>query len=174
MNFNGLNVQLKEFKKSLRGYDVSEVKNYLEQVSQSIENIVFENKVLKDKLREKELVILDFKEREATLKETMVTAQKVTESIKKDATRESLHIITQAKVKADGIIREARQNVKNTIDEINRLKKMKSEITSKLKATLESHLSMLDQYKEDSDLIKINLSHNSFPTKYIEDRPDVS
>jgi cell division initiation protein len=176
MEFSGLDIQLKEFNKSIRGYNVDEVKDFLDDVSKCYESLSFENKVLKDKLREKELTIMDFKEREATLKDTMVTAQRVTENIKKDATRESLHIITQAKMKADTIIREARQSLKQIMDEINQLKKSRFEIASRVKATLQTHLNMIENYEKGEEITKTyNISHETFPKQAIkETRLDLS
>ena len=59
------------------------------------------------------------------------------------------------------IIREARNKMKNTLDEINRLKKQKMEIASKLKATLEAHLNMVNSIMDKNDeLIELRLNHN--------------
>jgi cell division initiation protein len=160
---SGLEIQLKEFSKTLRGYDVNEVKNFLDDVAKQIETLEFENRSLKDRIREKELGLMEYKEREGMLKETMVTAQKVTENIKKDANREAMQIITQAKINAEGMVREARQKMRQTIEEVNRLRKQKSEIASSLRSALESQLRMLKQFEtEKDDLIELNIDHDTF------------
>ncbi|MBN1114472.1 MAG: DivIVA domain-containing protein, partial [Oligoflexia bacterium] len=117
MNYSGIDIQLKDFKKSMRGYDINEVRVFLDDLSRQVESISYENKVLKDKLREKELSLLEFREREETLKDTMLTAQKVTENIRNEANREATHIINQAKVKAAEILGNARFRMKSTLDE---------------------------------------------------------
>ena len=160
---SGLEIQLKEFSKSLRGYDINEVKDFLDEVAKQIESLEFDNRSLKDRIREKELALMEYKEREGMLKDTMVTAQKVTDNIKKDANREAIQIITQAKINAEAIVREARQNMRRTIDEINRLKKQKVEIAASLRSTLESQLRMLNQFNsEKDDLVELNISHDTF------------
>ena len=166
MHYSGLDIQLKEFKKSVRGYDIQEVKNFLDEISKQIESLNFENKVLKDKLREKELLFIDYKQREDIMKETMVTAQKITEGIKQESTREALQIVNQAKIKAESIYREARNNMRTTLDEVNRLKKLKTELISNLKTTIESHLRILNNYEEvDDRLVELNL-----PIRSVEKR----
>ena len=160
---SGLEIQLKEFPKSMRGYDVNEVKNFLDDVAKQLETLEFENRTLKDKIREKELTLMDYKEREGMLKDTMVTAHKVTDSIKKDANREAIQIVTQAKINAETIVREARQTMRKTIEELNRLKKQKMEIASSLRAALESQLRMVKQFDtEKDDLIELNINHDTF------------
>jgi cell division initiation protein len=160
---SGLEIQLKEFSKSLRGYDINEVKDFLDEVAKQIESLEFENRSLKDRIREKELGLMEYKEREGMLKDTMVTAQKVTDNIKKDANREAIQIVTQAKMNAETIVREARQNMRKTIEEINRLKKQKIEIASMLRSTLESQLRMLNQFDSGKDdLVELNINHDTF------------
>ncbi|MCX6113190.1 MAG: DivIVA domain-containing protein [Proteobacteria bacterium] len=166
----GIDIQLKDFSKSLRGYDTNEVKNFLDEIARQIESLEFENIALKDKLREKELMLMEYKEREGMLKDTMVTAQRVTENIKKDATKEALQIITQAKMRAEAIIREARQNMKKTIDEINNLKKHKMELTSSLRSILETQLRMVTKVEAEKDeLIELNIPHNTFSVSSFTD-----
>lgn len=160
---SGLEIQLKEFSKSLRGYDINEVKDFLDDVAKQLESLEFDNRNLKDRIREKELALMDYKEREGMLKDTMVTAHKVTDNIKKDANREAIQIITQAKMNAETIVREARQTMRKTIEEINRLKKQKMEIASSLRSALESQLRMVKQFDtEKDDLIELNINHDTF------------
>ena len=160
---SGLEVQLKDFSKSLRGYDVNEVKNFLDEVAKQIESMEFENRAIRDKMREKDLSLLDYKEREGMLKDTMVTAQRVTENIKRDANKEAAQIVTQAKITADTILRESRQTIKKTIEEINRLKKQRMEIASNLRASLESQLRMVQQFDtEKEEMIELNINHDTF------------
>ena len=159
----GIDIQLQDFSKSLRGYDINEVKNFLDEIARQFESLEFETRTLRDKLREKELMLIEYKEREGMLKETMVTAQRVTDGIKKDANKESLQIITQAKMRAESIIRDARQTMKRTIDEINNLKRQKMELTSSLRAILETQLRMITRYEDEkTDLIELNIPHDTF------------
>lgn len=160
----GIDIQLKDFNKSIRGYDTNEVRTFLEDMAKQLEAIDYENKTLKEKLREKEITIMDYKERENLLKETIMTAHKVTDGIKTDATREALQIITQAKLKADGVLRESRQNLRRVVDEISRLKKQKMEIISSIGAMLDAQGRMLKQYEVEKDdaFIDLNIPHDTF------------
>ena len=161
----GIDIQLKDFSKSLRGYDTNEVKNFLDEIARQFESLEFENKALRDKLREKEMMLMEYKEREGMLKDTMTTAQRVTDSIKKDATKEAMQIITQAKMRAESIVREARQDMRKAIDEIHNLKRQKMELTSSLRSILETQLRMVTKYETEKDgLIDLNIPYDTFST----------
>lgn len=158
MKYSGVDIQIKDFSKALRGYDINEVRDFLEQIARQIESVSYENRTLRDKLREKELQILEYRDRESMLKDTMYTAQIVTEDLKKDATREAAQILTQAKMKADTLIKQAQQDLKRTIDETNRIKKQKMELSSQLRATLETHLRLIDRLEQEENIsIDINI-----------------
>ncbi len=158
MKYSGVDIQIKDFSKALRGYDINEVRDFLEQIARQIESVSYENRTLRDKLREKELQILEYRDRESMLKDTMYTAQIVTEDLKKDATREATQILTQAKMKADTLIKQAQQDLKRTIDETNRIKKQKMELSSQLRATLETHLRLIDRLEQEENIsIDINI-----------------
>lgn len=158
MKFSGVEIQLKDFPKSMRGYDVNEVRDFLDQISRQVESLSYENKTLRDKLREKELQILEYRDREAMLKDTMYTAQKVTDDIKKDANREASQIMTQAKLKADSMMKQAQQDLKNTIDDLNRIRKQRMELSSQLRATLETHIRLLDHIEQQDATPRIDIN----------------
>ena len=157
MRLSGVEIQIKDFSKSLRGYDVKEVRDFLDQVARQFEQLAYENKSMKDKVREKELTILGFSDEKTMLKNTMVTAKKVTDDIKKDATKEATQIMTQAKLKADALLKQAQQNLKVAIDEVKRVKKQKQELSFQIRTTLEAHLKLLDQLEQEYTAVDINI-----------------
>jgi cell division initiation protein len=170
MSYSGLEIQLKDFNRSIRGFDTDEVKSFLDDIARQVETLEYENKVLKDKIREKDMMLLEFREREMMLKDTVLTAQRITDGIKKEAEKESESIIRQANIKADAIVSDAREKMRQTLDAINRLKRQKLEITSKVRSILNTHMQMLQHYEEEeatntykinmSDINKVTLSKN--------------
>ncbi len=144
-----MQIQVKDFTKSLRGYDINEVRDFLDEVAKQVESMAYENKTLRDKIREKELSILEYRDRESMLKDTMYTAQKVTEDIKKDASRDATNIMTQAKLRADSMLKQAQQDLKAVVEETSRLKKQKLELSAQLRSTLETHLRLLDRIEHE-------------------------
>lgn len=162
MSYSGLEIQLKEFSKSLRGYDTNEVRYFLEEVAKVVESLSYEVKILKDKIRDKELIILDFKERESMLKDTILTARKITESIKTDANKEADLIIKEANVRAEILLKDARYTLRRNVTEIQKLKKIKIELVAKLNSTLDTHKAILKDFNADEDLpVLVNAKENT-------------
>jgi len=159
MSYSGLEIQLKEFSKSMRGYDTNEVRYFLEDISKLVESLNYEVKILKDKLRDKDLLILDYKEREEMLKDTIVTARKITENIKLDAKKEADLIIKEANIRSETIIKDARINMRRNLAEIQKLKQIKIELIAKIKSVLDTHNSILEEFNKDTD-IKYNINLN--------------
>ena len=149
--YNGVDLQLRTFKKIMRGYDPAEVHSFLEEIATKLDSLNFEVGVLKDKLRDKDIALSDFRERESALRDTVVTAQKITDGIKKQAEKSSMQIVTSAKLKADNIIRDAKRRIKNNIDEVHKFEEHKIRVTTELRVVLETQLKMLDKYEKNEN-----------------------
>lgn len=161
MSYSGLEIQLKEFSKSMRGYDTNEVRYFLDDVSKLVESLNYEVKILKDKIREKDLTILDFKERENMLKDTIVTARKITESIKQEANKEAGLIVKEAQVRAETITKDARNTMRRSIGEIQKLRKIKIELVAKINSILDTHKSIINEFQKDEDVaFSVNSNEN--------------
>jgi len=162
MSYSGLEIQLKEFSKSMRGYDTNEVRYFLEDISKLVEALNYELKILKDKLRDKDLLILDYKEREEMLKDTIVTARKITENIKVEAKKEADLIVKEATIRAETIVKDARISMRRHLAEIQKLKKLKIELIAKIKAMLDTHMSLINEYSKDEIMeYNFNLNQNN-------------
>ncbi len=130
------------------GYDAEEVTDFLALVAQEMEAIIHERNKLKEAIREKELQILEYRDRDRILKDTITTAQKMSEKIKSDAERETQIILQDAHQKAEMIVRDSRDSLKNVYKEINEIKKIKLQFESNLKAMLQTHLDLLGKQEQ--------------------------
>lgn len=131
------------------GFDPSEVSQFLNAVAQELESVIHERNRLMEALREKELQLLEYKDRDRVLKDTITTAQKMSERIKSESDREAQMILQDAHYKAEIIVRDSRDSLKNVYKDINDLKKIKLQFEANLKAMVQTHLDLLgkqDQY----------------------------
>ena len=101
MRLSPLDIQSQQFRTRIRGYDTREVENFLELVASEFEEMIRENGKLKEKLAKLTSQLDELKQREQTLKDTMMTAQKVTEDMKTVARKEADTILAQAELKAE-------------------------------------------------------------------------
>jgi len=144
MKITPLDVQQQKFGRSMRGYDVRDVDSFMELIYNEFENIIKENDNLKRELREKTNLSNELLEREKTLKDTMVTAQQVTEDMKTNARKESELIVGEAEVKADKIINDAHNRLASLLDDISDVKRQKVQFIASMKGLIDTHAKMIE------------------------------
>ena len=132
-----------EFSRRLRGFDPGEVQNFLKDIAGQIEEFVRENTAQADKLREQAQEISQFQEREAALRDTLITAQKLSEQIKESAGREA-HIITrEAEIAAKKILEEVQGRLSQMEADIIELKRQRANLRAKIQSALQAHQELL-------------------------------
>lgn len=144
-----IDITNKSFKRKVMGYDPDEVANFLAEVAQELESVIHERNKVKEALREKELQILEYKDRDRILKDTITTAQRMSEKMKSESDREAQIILQDAHHKAEMIVRDARDSLKNVYRDINDLKRIKLQFEANFKAMIQTHLDLIgkqDQY----------------------------
>ncbi|MCL4469458.1 MAG: DivIVA domain-containing protein [Deltaproteobacteria bacterium] len=169
MKLTPLDVQQQQFRKKLvSGYDRREVDTFMELVRNEMEELITENMNVKQQIKDKTESLNEYKDREQTIKETMLTTQQLKDDIHANAVKEAQLIIADAKIKAEEIINGAQGRYMEIINEIKELRRQKIQLEANLKAVLEVHLKMLDTeiVKEQKDVddtlaLMTNKSKNS-------------
>ena len=145
MKIAPIDITHKTFARKLMGLDPDEVNDFLRAVADEMENIIRERNAIRESLREKELVLTEYKERDELLKNTITTATRMSDRIHSDAEREAKLILSDASQKADMIVRDARDSLKKIYQEITDLKRLRMQFENNVRALVQSHLTMLDQ-----------------------------
>ncbi len=145
MKIAPIDIAHKSFSRKMMGLDPQEVADFLKLVSDEMESLISERNSLKQSQREKELQIIEFKERDELLKNTITTATKMSDKIRGDSERESKLLINDAHQKAEMIVRDARDSLKKIYQEIADLKKIRMQFENNMKALVQSHLTMIEQ-----------------------------
>lgn len=158
MKIAPIDIAHKTFGRKMMGFDADEVMDFLRSVADEMEALVRERNNLRDLVREKEMSIIEYKERDELLKNTITTATKMAEKIQVDAEREARLIVNDATQKGEMIVRDARDSLKKSYQEISDLKKLRMQFENNMKALIQSHLTMLEQ------------GHKVMPSPVIETR----
>ena len=145
MKIAPIDIAHKVFARKMMGYDASEVDDFLKSIADELEDLIRERNQLKETLRERELSILEYKERDKVLKDTIVTAQKMTEKIREEAEREARLILADAEQRGEAVVRDSRDSLKRVYREISELQRVRAQFETQLKAVVESHLALLEQ-----------------------------
>ncbi|MES2767695.1 MAG: DivIVA domain-containing protein [Bdellovibrionota bacterium] len=138
----------KSFKRKMAGFDPDEVSQFLRAVAEELESAIHERNRMQEALREKELQLLEYKDRDRILKDTITTAQQMSERIKSDSDREAQMILQDAHHKAEMIVRDSRDSLKSVYKDLNDLKKIKLQFEANLKAMVQTHLDLLGRQEQ--------------------------
>lgn len=157
MKITPIDIAHKTFSKKIMGCDPQEVADFMQQISAQLEALIYERNHLKELLREKELTLLEHKEKDKMLKETISAASHMSEKIRVDAEREAKLIITDAQQKAEMLLRDSKESLRKSYQDVNDLKRARLQFEANLKALVQAHMSILEQ--GEKFLPSVHLSH---------------
>lgn len=129
----------------MMGYDPDDVSHFLTIVAAQMEALLQERNALREALKEKDLSLLEYKDRDQVLKATITSASQMTEKMKIDAEREAKLIINDAQHKAEVITRDAKDSLRKTYQEIAEVKRMRLQFEANMKAMVQAHMTLLEQ-----------------------------
>ena len=109
MKLTALDIHHKEFRHSLRGYSEEEVDGFLDQVADEFDRLFKENIDLAERLEQANERVRGYQSMEATLNNTLVSAQRSAEEIQNKAGIEADAMLRDAELKAKEIIHNALQ-----------------------------------------------------------------
>ncbi len=141
-----------EFQKKMRGVDPEEVKAFLGLVAEEFEKLVVSNGKLQDEVTELRERLGELRDRERILKETMVTAQKLSQQIKEEAQKARDVIVRDAETKAERVIAQAQHRVSTLESAIIDLRLEREALENNLKHMLEHHLKAIEVRKEEEEV----------------------
>ena len=145
MKIAPIDIAHKTFDRRMMGVDGEAVQQFLKAVADQMEEIIRERNNLKESLREKELAILEYKERDESLKQTITTATRMSEKIQVDAEREAKLILIDAQQKAENMMRDSRDSLKRIYQEMADMKKIRMQFEQNLKTLVKAHLELIEQ-----------------------------
>lgn len=144
MDLSPLEITQREFGRKFRGLDPEEVQAFLEQVAEEMTRLLHENADRAAQIQRLEAEMRMHQEREETLRNTLVTAQKMTEEIKAHAKREAELLMKEAELKAEKLLELAHRKLAQVQAEIAEHKRQRDLFASKLRGLLKTHLELLE------------------------------
>jgi cell division initiation protein len=148
MRISPLDITQKSFGRALRGYDRQEVEAFLALVAAEFEEMVREVQALRHDVSRMDEEIAEFRSRERSLQETMVTAQKACEDIRESARKEAEITLAEAELQGEKIVQSAHARFLKIVDDISELKRQRSGFEAQVRAQVESHLKLLEAFRE--------------------------
>ena len=144
-----LEIQKQTFAQKLKGYAVDEVRGYLHLVAEEIERLVKdldrltrENAMMREELS-------DHSARERILKDTLLSAQKVSEDVRENARKEAELIVKDAELLSERIVAQAMTRVGDLEKVIQDLKIERRTARIRLGAMLETFQQLVEVDAEE-------------------------
>ena len=148
MAITPLEIRKQEFRKSLRGYEIHEVRSFLEMVSSEIESLLRDNASLNDRVKDMDAKIEDYRRMEQILQDTLTTTQKAADDLKSGARKEAETIMANARVEAQRFLKEAQTELARIKEETKMIEHQKLMLVSEFRGLLESYLRLLERLEK--------------------------
>ena len=144
MRLTALDIREQQFRRVMRGLDPDEVVTFLGAVASEYELLVSENRDLRQRLLDLEHQIGEFRSMEKALRDTLLTAERVTAETKENAQKEADLILRQAEVAAQQSTAHISSEILQKRRELHELQRKKKEYLLNVRALAASHLEMIE------------------------------
>jgi cell division initiation protein len=149
MKISAIDIQRQKFQTKLKGYDPEEVQNFLISVAEEIEELSRQNDLYKQEIENLKEVLAEYQERDKILKNTLVTAQKTSETIASNAKKEAELIIKEAEFKGSKIMEHAQNQVLKIQKDMLDLKLQRKALQDKIQTSINIMQKLLEYQKEE-------------------------
>ena len=141
-----LDIQNKNFKKSIMGFNQNQVNSFLQEMIEDYEAMYKENISYKERINLISDQLNQFKTLEETLKTTLLVAQKSADELTLNARNKAEMILENAEDKGQKIIDKKQEDVKHIQEEYEFLKKELFIFKTRFSSFLQSQLTSLDEF----------------------------
>ncbi len=151
----------KTFTKSLRGYNPGEVDSFLQAVADTIGKLTEERMELTNQVKILAAQLAEHKERESTLRDTLMTTQKLTDGLKATAQREAQLIIDSAHTRAENLLQQGNLRLAQLEESIAETRKLKTQFEMRIRSMIEAHLKLLDMENDENESMNKHIAEKS-------------
>ncbi len=148
MELSPIEIRSQKFSKKIKGYDVTEVENFLEIIAKDLEKLYGEYYGLKEELVKKNQEIADYKEKDKSISEAILMVQSVSNDIKKAAIMEAESIKNRAVSESENIIKDANKKYAEIAKNIEELLNKRIIIVNSLKNLLQTNIDIVNRESE--------------------------
>ena len=140
-----IDIQKKEFNKSIRGYTPADVDLFMNEIAGAMEELLKENEEVKSRLKQVEDELDKFNRIEQTLRDALVVAQGTAEDVVRTANEKADHIVATAEHKAEKILDDANNRIIDARREYEEAKKDAIIFKTRFKTLLTAQLEAVEE-----------------------------
>ena len=149
MKLTPMDINNKEFKRGIRGYNPDEVDEFLDEVVENYEELYKENSRLKETVTRLKDKVDHYERLEATIQNTLLLAQNAAEQEKESSQKEADLIVNNANETAQKILDKAHSDVIGINDEYERVKEEFIKFRAKFRGFMNTQLQTFDELEKD-------------------------
>jgi cell division initiation protein len=144
-----LDIQNKEFGRSVRGYKEEDVDGFLDLITLDLEKLIEENQRLKEQVKSFTSELDRYKKTENMVLETLEAAKALMGDISVSAEKRAEILLKNAELDAERITREARESVERLNEEAAVIRNRLNVFRTRYRTMLESELEKIDSLSSD-------------------------
>ena len=148
MKVSPLDLRQLRFKSRLRGFDRAEVLALMAEVADDYERALHEVERLRQEISKMEALLTQHREHERSLRDTMVTAQRVSDDIRSNAEEQARQIIREAEGRSDLLLQKTQARLEDVQREIDGMRMKRRDVENSVEACITSLRSTLEFVRE--------------------------
>ena len=138
MRIAPLDLRQPRFRTSLRGFDKTEVVALLTEAADDYEHALREVDRLRQDLVRMEALLVEHRQREDNLRNTLLTAQRLADEVKTSAQNEAKMIVREAQGRADLLLQKAQGRLEEIEREITDLRLRRRDVEGSLESSIQA------------------------------------
>lgn len=150
MRISPMDMRQMRFKSAMRGYDRTEVVAFLTEAADDYEHAMREIDRLRGDLMRMEALLGEHRMRENNLRDTLMTAQRLSEELKDSAQTEAKLVVREAQGRADMLLQKAQMRLEELDRDVNELKLRRRDAEGSVEATIQALYRALE-FMRDQD-----------------------
>jgi cell division initiation protein len=148
MNISPLDLRQQRFSSAFRGFDKVEVASFLAAVADDYEQALRETDKLRQDLVRMEAALSEHREHERNLRNTLLTAQRLSDEIREHAEQEAKRLVREAEGRAEVIVEKTQARMEDIQREIDGLKLKRREVETSIEATIQTLRNTLEYVRQ--------------------------
>jgi cell division initiation protein len=151
MRISPMDMRQQRFKSAFRGYDRTDVVAFLTEAADDYEHAMREIDRLRSDLMRMEALLGEHRQREANLRDTLLTAQRLSDEVKDQAQNEAKLIVREAQGRADLLLQKAQARLEEIDRDINELKLRRRDVEGSLEASIQAMYRALEFIRDQDE-----------------------
>lgn len=151
MRISPMDMRQQRFRSAFRGYDRTDVVAFLTEAADDYEHAMREIDRLRGDLMRMEALLAEHRERENNLRDTLMTAQRLSGELKESAQTEAKLIVREAQGRADLLLQKAQSRLEELERDVSEMKLRRRDTEGSLEASIQALYRALEFVRDQGE-----------------------